>query len=154
MVILQTENSNRRLQFDLRALEKQFGSEFLQHLFIRTIEGEELLSLSNPAAIESIIRKVQPNIIGWDPLRDIMIGNPNDDRDMMETVVALGKIAGAAIRIARLSLFTMPSRVRPAPPSRRAGSVLASHVTARCSSAGLGRRSTSLQAIRIITIPS
>lgn len=91
-LILQTENSNRRLQFDLRALEKQFGSEFLQHLFIRTIEGEELLSLSNPAAIESIIRKVQPNIIGWDPLRDIMIGNPNDDRDMMETVAALGKI--------------------------------------------------------------
>jgi AAA domain-containing protein/DnaB helicase-like protein len=91
-LILQTENSNRRLQFDLHALTREFGSEFLAQLFIRTLEGEELLSLSNPAAIDAIIRKVRPGIIAWDPLRDVQIGDPNSDRDMQETVRAMGRI--------------------------------------------------------------
>ena len=91
-LILQTENSNRRLQDDLRALAHQYGTEFLDHLFIRTVEGEGLLSLSNPAGVDSIIRKVQPDIVAWDPLRDIAIGDPNSDRDMTETVLAIGRI--------------------------------------------------------------
>src|SRR5262249_10935728 len=60
-LILQTENSNRRLQFDLRALRNEFGEGFLDNLFIRTLEGEELLSLHNSgAAIQSIIEEIQP----------------------------------------------------------------------------------------------
>jgi hypothetical protein len=91
-LILQTENSNRRLQLDLRALEHQYGSEFLEHVFIRTIEGEELLSLSNSASIESVIRKIQPDIIAWDPLRDFGIGNLDSDEGMTATVLAIGKL--------------------------------------------------------------
>jgi hypothetical protein len=91
-LILQTENSNRRLQFDLRALTHQFGSEFLEHVFIRTIEGEELLSLSNSSAVEAVIRKFQPDIIAWDPLRDFGIGNLDSDEGMTATVLTLGRI--------------------------------------------------------------
>lgn len=91
-LIFQTENSNRRLQRDLHALTRQFGSDFLERLFIRTIEGEELLSLSNSPAVESVIRKFQPDIIAWDPLRDFGIGNLDSDEGMTETVLTLGRI--------------------------------------------------------------
>jgi hypothetical protein len=96
-LILQTENSNRRLQYDLNALKREFGESFLESLFIHTVESDldGFVALDDESAvrrIEAVIRKVQPDIIGVDPLRDFGIGDLNTDADMTATVTALGRI--------------------------------------------------------------
>lgn len=90
-LIFQTENSNRRLKTDIGWLVREYGEEFLDHLFVRLLDGE-LLSLLKPAAIEAEIRKIQPGIVGWDPLKDVAIGDLNSDADMTETVVTIERI--------------------------------------------------------------
>jgi hypothetical protein len=99
-LILQTENSNRRLQFELRALTHEFGKDFLDSLFIHTIEtdADGFVALDNPSAVrrmEAAIHKYQPGIVGVDPLRDFRIGNLDTDADMTSTCEALGHIVRA-----------------------------------------------------------
>jgi hypothetical protein len=96
-LILQTENSNRRLQDDLRALARKFGKDFLDLLFIHTIETDSdgFVALDDPTAvrnIEAAIRKYQPDIIGIDPLGDLGIGNLDTDADMRATCRVLNKV--------------------------------------------------------------
>jgi RecA-family ATPase len=92
-LVLQTENSNRRLQFDLRNLAKRYGDGFLDHLFIHTIEGDGILSLVHSgSAIERVIDQFRPQFVMCDPTRDFVIGDPNSDRDMTETVFTLGRL--------------------------------------------------------------
>jgi hypothetical protein len=96
-LILQTENSNRRLQQDLEALRREFGESFLESLFIHTVESDidGNVALDNESAVrrmEAEIRKVRPGIIGADPLRDFGIGDLNTDKDMQDTCSALGRI--------------------------------------------------------------
>jgi AAA domain-containing protein/DnaB helicase-like protein len=96
-LILQTENSNRRLQNDLRALKREFGPGFLDSLFIHTIECDTdgFVALDDESAVrrmEAVIRKIQPAIIAVDPLRDFIPGDPNSDADMTAAVAALGRI--------------------------------------------------------------
>lgn len=96
-LILQTENSNRRLQHDLRALEREFGKSFLDSLFIHTVETDidGFVSLDDPIAsrrLQEAIRKIQPAIIACDPLAAFAIGNIDTDTDMRLTCTALGRL--------------------------------------------------------------
>jgi hypothetical protein len=99
-LILQTENSNRRLQFELKVLTREFGKDFLNSLFIHTIEtdADGFVALDNDSAVrrlEAAIHKYQPGIVGVDPLRDFRIGNLDTDADMTTTCEALGHIVRA-----------------------------------------------------------
>jgi hypothetical protein len=96
-LILQTENSNRRLQFELRALAKEYGEEFLDYFHIHTLESDKdgFVSLESEEVCRKIataIRITQPDIVGNDPLRDFAIGNLDKDADMTATCTALREL--------------------------------------------------------------
>jgi AAA domain-containing protein/DnaB helicase-like protein len=100
-LLFQTENSNHRLQDDLAALKKWAGKDWPlvnANLRIHTLEtdADSLLYLSDPdnvRRLEAIIRKFNPVIVGFDPLRDFGIGDLNSDLDMAATVRELGRIS-------------------------------------------------------------
>ncbi len=99
-LILQTENSNRRLQKDLLSLKAWCGSDWPQvedNLLIHTLEADQdgILTLSSPRVtrdLHAVIQQTQPDIIGIDPLKDVMIGDPNNDADMQMTASAISAL--------------------------------------------------------------
>jgi hypothetical protein len=99
-LLLQTENSNHRLQFDLNSLSKWSApnwEEIDESIVIHTIESDRdaILSLADPEVrrqIDAIIQREKPDIISVDPLKDFMIGDPNSDADMGATIATLGAI--------------------------------------------------------------
>lgn len=94
-LILQTENSNRRLQTDLKILVKQYGDGFVKNLFIHTMDTDmdAVVGLeSNRDKIAQAIQMYQPEIVAIDPLRDFAIGDLNSDADMTATCAALGQV--------------------------------------------------------------
>lgn len=100
-LILQTENSNQRLQHDLAALRAWVGDEqwalVEENLFIHTMETDEdgMMNLSdatNQKAIQDAIEKVRPDIIAFDPLGDFAIGDPNQDECMRATCQAISRL--------------------------------------------------------------
>jgi hypothetical protein len=102
-LLLQTENGNARLQRDLAALKKWAAKDWNlveEKLRIHTIESDSdtLLCLSDPEnrrRVEMIIRKVNPDIVCFDPLRDFGFGDLNADADMGATLRELGRVARA-----------------------------------------------------------
>jgi hypothetical protein len=102
-LLLQTENGNDRLQRDLAALKEWAAKDWKRvedKLKIHTLEtdADTLLHLSEPEnalRIERIIRKLDPDILSFDPLRDFGIGDLNADADMAATLRELGRIARA-----------------------------------------------------------
>ena len=100
-LILQTENSNRRLQSDLAPLKAWVGSEDWNQvndlLRVHTLETDTdtMLSLADPAAVrelQNLIQIEQPDVITIDPLRDFAIGDLNSDEEMTATLRELGRI--------------------------------------------------------------
>lgn len=99
-LLFQTENSNYRLQDDLGALKKWSGDDWPlveSNLKIHTLETsvDKLLYLSDPnncRRVGSIVRRVNPAIVGFDPLRDFSIGDINTDEGMMETLRVIDRI--------------------------------------------------------------
>jgi hypothetical protein len=94
-LVLQTENSNRRLQTDLKTLVKQYGDGFLSNLFIHNTDTEmdAVVGLQlNCDKIARTIQAYQPDIVAIDPLRDFGIGDPNSDADMTATCTTLGQV--------------------------------------------------------------
>ena len=100
-LILQTENSNRRLQSDLsRMLGSCSPAELArldECLRIHTLETEDdtFVSLSNPATgdrIAAILGDFPANVIVYDVLRDFGTGDLNADQYMTETCRAIGRI--------------------------------------------------------------
>ena len=97
---LQTENSNRRLQHDLRGLRKFLGANwpaFDEKVVFHTIETDvdgfvSLDSLENQAAVQNAILESKANIIVADPLNDFGVGDINKDADMRTTVQTLSRI--------------------------------------------------------------
>lgn len=100
-LILQAENSNRRLQHDLENLRRWCGEKAWQAvengLVIHTLETDEdsFLSLEEPETIrllESVIEETRPDIIGFDSLYNFSSGDLNSDVDMRRTLTALSRV--------------------------------------------------------------
>lgn len=93
-LILQTENSNIRLNKDLKRLKESLTEEQWKtvhdKLYIHTLEAEHdhLLVLSeqiNFSRLEQAIREVNPDVVVFDPLYSFGIGDLNTDADMYRT---------------------------------------------------------------------
>jgi hypothetical protein len=101
-LVLQAENSNRRLQKDLAALRAWIGeklwSQVSAGLFIHTLEtdADNFLSLDNEhtqAGIRALIEKVKPDGIAWDSLYNFGVGNLNSDEDMTATLLSIARLS-------------------------------------------------------------
>ena len=99
-LILQTENSNRRLKADLTRLREWLGDDWVkfdEQVRIHAVENDTdgFVSLADPenvANIEAAIAEHKADIIGADPLNDFAIGDLNKDADMKATLQALSRI--------------------------------------------------------------
>jgi hypothetical protein len=97
--ILQTENSNRRLQYDITAIQKWIGDQwplFEEHVVIHTVESSEdaLVNIDMHAeAIRDAIGEARPDVIVWDPLNAFCVGDLNKDQDMRETCMAVSQLS-------------------------------------------------------------
>lgn len=105
-LILQTENSNHRLKMDLGSLKNWLGEQWegvANNLFIHTLETDQdgMLMLSDSRVIRdlhAVINQVQPDVIVLDPLKDMMIGDPNSDVDMQATTSAISALCKSGNR--------------------------------------------------------
>ncbi len=103
-LVLQAENSNRRLQADLAALRDYAGTGWTkvnQQLIIHTLENDadHLLSVDRPetqSAIAAAIRESRPDVICFDSLYNFAIGDLNKDEDMSATLLTLARLAKAS----------------------------------------------------------
>ncbi len=99
-LVLQTENSNRRLHEDLQRLKSWLGDDwhkFAAQVKLHTVETDTdgFMNLDSPEAvanIEAAIQQHAPDIIVIDPLNDCAIGDPSKDADMKATVQAVSRI--------------------------------------------------------------
>jgi hypothetical protein len=99
-LVLQTENSNRRLQYDLKHLEAWLGKDwrlFEERVTFHAIENDSdsFVSLDdngNVARIAAAIEEVKPGGIVIDPLNDFAIGDLNKDADMRATLQTLSRV--------------------------------------------------------------
>lgn len=99
-LVLQTENSNRRLKDDMARISSSLNGTwpaFNEQVFIHTIENDidSFVSLDNPenvAHIAALIEETYPDVVVADPLNDFGIGDLNKDPDMRATVMALSKV--------------------------------------------------------------
>ena len=102
-LILQAENSNRRLQTDLLALRKWAGNDWSrvnEQMDLHTLEtdADGLLSLSNSQAqqlISQVIRDRKPDVVCWDSLYNFSIGDLNKDEDMAATLLTISRLTKA-----------------------------------------------------------
>lgn len=102
LLILQAENSNRRLQHDLSHLRDWINDEAAwkkvnEQLIIHTIETDEDGFLNLDASetvrrIDELIEQTKPDIIGFDSLYNFGDGDLNSDVDMRRTLTALSRI--------------------------------------------------------------
>lgn len=101
-LIIQTENSNPRLQGDLAALRRWVGEkawkDVERNLRIHTLEAEHdaFLTLDdtiNSNLIYQAIQNHKPSVILFDPLNAFSSGNLNSDAGMLATCRGLQKLA-------------------------------------------------------------
>jgi len=100
-LILQAENSNRRLQRDMQGLRELAGPNWPvvnALLRIHTLETAEdsILNLDDPAVQERILAAIaehEPDIIGWDSLYNFSIGDLNKDQDMRDSLMVLTRLS-------------------------------------------------------------
>jgi RecA-family ATPase len=99
-LILQTENSNRRLQQDLARIKTWLGDDwprFAEQVVFHTIENDDdgFVSLDSPEnqmAIQRAIESANPDGIVIDPLNDFAAGDLNKDADMRATLQKLARL--------------------------------------------------------------
>lgn len=103
-LILQAENSNRRLKDDLAALRLWIGPDHWPQvnagLTIHTLESDldGFLSVSSPKAqlaIKAAVESTKPDVVVFDSLYNFGAGNLNSDEDMAETLLTLARLAKA-----------------------------------------------------------
>jgi hypothetical protein len=103
-LILQAENSNRRLQADFAALHEWTGPKVWprvnEQLLIHTLEtdADGFMSLDNPAAqrrIADFIADAKPDVVCFDSLYNFAIGDLNKDEDMGATLLTMTRLARA-----------------------------------------------------------
>lgn len=99
-LIMQGENSNRRLQFDLAGLRTWCGDDWPlveAGLRIHTLESDtdgflSLDSEENYSRTLEAITTLNPDIVAFDTLNNFSIGDPNKDADMRDTCSALSRL--------------------------------------------------------------
>ncbi|HEY5043694.1 MAG TPA: AAA family ATPase [Verrucomicrobiae bacterium] len=99
-LILQTENSNRRLQQDLARIKTWLGDDwprFAEQVVFHTLENDDdgFVSLDAPdnqLAIQRAIETATPGGILVDPLNDFAAGDLNKDADMKATLQTLSRL--------------------------------------------------------------
>ncbi len=100
-LILQNENSNRRLHDDFSRIKYWLGTDnmeiFNQRVTIQCLEkdSDSFVSLDlieNQRKLEAAIAEVKPDNIVIDPLASFAIGDINKDADMQATLRTLSKI--------------------------------------------------------------
>ncbi|HEY5909185.1 MAG TPA: AAA family ATPase [Verrucomicrobiae bacterium] len=99
-LVLQVENTNRRLRDDLAALRKWCGADWPRvnaQLLIHTLEGEadtfvSLDSERNVVRIAETIQRHNPGAVIWDSLYNFGIGDLNTDTDMAATLAAVSRL--------------------------------------------------------------
>jgi hypothetical protein len=103
-LIIQAENSNRRLKDDIAALRAWVGDEHWPQvnagLCIHTLESDcdGFLSLDSPQAelrIRDAIEHFKPDVIGFDSLYNFAAGDLNSDRDMADTLLTISRLTKA-----------------------------------------------------------
>jgi hypothetical protein len=100
-LIIQTENSNRRLQDDFIRLQQWCGEDWPlveANLVIHTIEKEEdsLLQIEAPEAVarlERLICEVSSDVVVWDPLKDTTWDDLNTDKVMANLLRTLCRLS-------------------------------------------------------------
>ena len=93
-LFLQTENSCRRLQDDLKKMLSAFTPDEQKHLnagiFFHTLEVDDdgflALDAENKERAENVINEKAANVVVYDPLRDFSLDDLNSDKFMGETV--------------------------------------------------------------------
>ena len=99
-LFLQTENSCRRLQYDLRRMLNAFTPDEQQAIksgvFFHTLEADDdgflMLDLENCDRVADAIAKFDANIVVFDPLRDFGFDDLNADKYMTETLREISRI--------------------------------------------------------------
>lgn len=99
-LVLQTENSNRRLCDDFTRLKswlRDAWQKFNAQVVFHTIENDDdsfvaLDNSENLAAITRLIAAHRPDVIVIDPLNEFAIGDLNKDSDMRATLQALSRV--------------------------------------------------------------
>lgn len=99
-LFLQTENSCRRLKFDLERMLTAFKSEeraaIKEGVFFHTLEADDdgflMLDFENRERIADAIATAAADVVVFDPLRDFGSDDLNADRYMTETLRELSRI--------------------------------------------------------------
>ena len=99
-LFLQTENSCRRLKYDLKRMLSAFTPEEQEAIkggvFFHTLEADDdgflMLDLENSERIADAIAKFQADIVVFDPLRDFGSDDLNSDKYMTETLREISRI--------------------------------------------------------------
>jgi len=99
-LFLQTENSCRRLKFDLERMLTGFTPEECDRIkngiFFHTLEQDEdgflMLDLENSQRIANAIAQTGANVVVFDPLRDFGSDDLNSDRYMAETLREISRV--------------------------------------------------------------
>jgi hypothetical protein len=99
-LFLHTENSCRRLQYDLDRMLSAFTAEEQEAIkvgvFFHTLEADDdgflMLDVENAKRIEDAISKTGADIVVFDPLRDFGLDDLNADRHMTETLREISRI--------------------------------------------------------------
>jgi hypothetical protein len=99
-LFLQTENSNRRLKYDVGRMLSAFTTEEQQAIkagvFFHTLEADDdgflMLDVENSERIVNAIAAVNADVVVYDPLRDFGSDDLNSDRYMTETLREISRI--------------------------------------------------------------
>jgi hypothetical protein len=103
-LIIQAENSNRRLKDDLAALRVWVGEKHWPQvnagISIHTLETDMdgFLSLDNPdtqARITNAIASFKPDVVCFDSLYNFAAGDLSSDRDMADTLLTVARLSKA-----------------------------------------------------------
>lgn len=105
VLIIQGENSNRRLQSDFRSIRNWIGKKawkrVSKNLVIHTLEnaGDQYLNVQDEEVFRKLydlVRQVRPDVVVFDPLQTFTDRNLNMDETMRDTAGRLQRIAFAA----------------------------------------------------------
>jgi hypothetical protein len=99
-LFLQTENSCRRLKYDLERMLSAFAPDEQEAIkagvFFHTLEADDdgflMLDVENAERIANAIATVDADVVVFDPLRDFGSDDLNSDRYMTETLREISRI--------------------------------------------------------------
>ena len=99
-LFLQTENSNRRLKYDLERMLRAFTPDeqdaIKTGVFFHTLESDDdgflMLDLENSDRISEAIAEKRTDIVVFDPLRDFGADDLNSDKYMTEALREISRI--------------------------------------------------------------